>query len=56
LNDATNENYDLLPQRVPGGNNYFIILLNPTAYNDKLKGYNDVKEIIGNVPSYVHDY
>lgn len=47
LNDATDGNYDILPQEVPGGDISYVIRLNPTAYKDTLKGYKDVLEIIG---------
>ncbi|MDF2542446.1 MAG: hypothetical protein K0S47_2164 [Herbinix sp.] len=58
LNAATNEDYDLLPQSVPGGNYLFVIRLNPTAYIGTLNGYNEVLEIIGDdyFNSFVHDY
>lgn len=58
LNDATKENYDLLPQDVPGGDNFYVIRLNPTAYNNQLEGYSEVLDIIGEdyFNSFVHDY
>lgn len=58
LDNAINGNYDILPRIVPGGNNLFVIRLNPIAYNDTLYGYNEVLEIIGDdyFDSFIRDY
>ena len=58
LSNAINDNYDILPRDLPGGNTLFVIRLNPVAYNDTLNGYNEVLEIIGDdyFDSFIHDY
>jgi hypothetical protein len=58
LNTATNGNFDVLPRFVTGGGYNFVICINPAAYKETLKGYNEVLKIIGDdySNSSVHDY
>lgn len=44
---AVNDDFDLLPLQIPGGGYKFILRSNPFAYNKALKGYDQVREIIG---------
>ncbi len=48
VNDATGDDYDLLPHMVPGGDGRYLITINPAAYDDTLRRYDEVMKIIGN--------